>query len=916
MKPLVVAGFWVVVTACISAAAAPGNEILPDGQDVGTRRGDRDAERGPDRLAAQPSDRDDPPPDSRAEGEAVPDGTASADALPAAAPATRVPKLVHFVKAEYPPQAQRQGLEAEVVLELTVDTDGRVTEVRVVGAAGNGFDEAALRAAHAFRFTPATRDGRPVAARIHYRYRFQLESKVTPAKPPQATPPDGELGGRVLVRGTSTAVAGARILVRRPDGTEVLVRTDEAGEWRLTNVPPGDYHVRVESPGYEPAASTVEVTPAERTEVTDQLDFASDVDGGAGLEVTVHGQRPTREVTRHTLSRRELLTIPGIRGDPLRAVENMPGVAVLALGDGDIVVRGTEPDSTLVFIDGLPVLRPYHCLGISSTFPAEILSKLDFYPGNYSVRYGRGLGGVIDMETRRVDTSGEYHGLVQADLIDARALVEGPVPGARDWYFLGAFRRSVVEWTLEPAFEWGIKPTYYDYQAFVETYPTRQSHLRVGVIGAHDRTKVYDGLAYERDERTHEFGYLATTYEVVLGEGLRWHHVLALGFQRTRAVELAGDYREDVRVPAYPFIGRAELELAPLPWAELAIGADIIYAPFSAELDVPAEEETRGPPREYSAARPNARVEAHDVQLRPAGYAELSLTPGARARIVAGLRADYAEDTAEWDFSPRLSARYDLVQQPQRTTLKGGVGLVHEPPKQQDVLEGLGNPDLESARAVHTSVGFEQELFGRLELSVEGYAHFLDRLIVAEGTENGRVELQNSGDGRTVGIETLIRYDTDEQLYGWVAYTLSRSTRRTGPGEPEYLLDEDQTHLLSALASYRFGDGWEAGAKFKYVSGRVYTPAVGSIYSTLAQEYVPIAGEINSRRLPDHHHLDLRLQKSWKLRHWVATAYVDVINAYAHRRVVGVDYNDTFTRSTYEYDVMATIPSAGFRGEF
>jgi TonB family protein len=57
------------------------------------------------------------------------------------------------------------------VLELVVGTDGAITDARVTSGTPP-FDEAALRAVRAWRFEPARREGRPVAARIRYTLRF------------------------------------------------------------------------------------------------------------------------------------------------------------------------------------------------------------------------------------------------------------------------------------------------------------------------------------------------------------------------------------------------------------------------------------------------------------------------------------------------------------------------------------------------------------------------------------------------------------------------------------------------------------------------------------------------------------------------------------------------------------------------
>ena len=94
-----------------------------------------------------------------------------------------------------------------------------------------------------------------------------------------------------------------------------------------------------------------------------------------------------------------------------------------------LIVRGSSPNDTAVFVDGTDIPMVYHFGGLSSVIPTEMLEKLDFYPGNFGPQYGRAMGGVVDVGVRspRKDHLG---GLLQFDLIDGRLLVEGPLTAA------------------------------------------------------------------------------------------------------------------------------------------------------------------------------------------------------------------------------------------------------------------------------------------------------------------------------------------------------------------------------------------------------------------------------------------------------------------------------------------------------
>lgn len=94
------------------------------------------------------------------------------------------PAAVHVTDVPYPARARG---DAEVILLLVIAVDGSVQSVEVASG-DEPFASAARRAATSWRFTPATRDGKPVAAKIRYRAAFE---DVVPVfePPPQTIPP-------------------------------------------------------------------------------------------------------------------------------------------------------------------------------------------------------------------------------------------------------------------------------------------------------------------------------------------------------------------------------------------------------------------------------------------------------------------------------------------------------------------------------------------------------------------------------------------------------------------------------------------------------------------------------------------------------------------------------------------------------
>src|ERR1700722_20135017 len=82
------------------------------------------------------------------------------------------PHVMQHVDAQYPASAVSERKHADVILTLTVDADGHVSSVTVAQSGGEDLDEAAVVAARQWTFTPATRDGAPVASRIRVPFHF------------------------------------------------------------------------------------------------------------------------------------------------------------------------------------------------------------------------------------------------------------------------------------------------------------------------------------------------------------------------------------------------------------------------------------------------------------------------------------------------------------------------------------------------------------------------------------------------------------------------------------------------------------------------------------------------------------------------------------------------------------------------
>jgi TonB family protein len=891
-------------------------------------------------LVPLPAHAAEPEADDRGAG-AVPTGGAGAILKPASEPAAapkgkpELPKPLTYVAPRYPAEAEKLGREATVTLQLDIDKVGHVTRAIVVDPAGYGFDEAATDASKDLVFSPARKvDGTPVAARILYRYSFKLTPKDEPsAKEPADKPAAQGLSGTVLITGSDVTLANATVIARSLDGKEHTTTTDAQGHFELHQLPPGAYTLRIESAGYEPLVVDETLSDGEAIEVKYRLAGAAD-----GLEVVVRGDRPPREVTKRTLERREIDRIPGTNGDALRSIQNLPGVARPPAIAGLLIVRGSSPQDTKTFIDGTPVPLIYHFGGLSSVIPTEMLEKIDFYPGNFSAQYGRVMGGIVDVAIRSPKDDGKYHGLAQLDLIDVRAMVEGPIPLLKGWTFAAAGRRSYFDAWLGPVLKSagaGVTqaPVYYDYQFLVQRNISATSNFRLSFLGSDD------GLKLLMDD--------PPPGEPALSGNFGLH----TAFQRLQA-RYVNDLSADDRIAITAALGRDILDFEVGPFffqlavnsitgrieytrrfskgLRINVGADLEGGFYDVNLRLPEQPRPGTPPNQPFSLRPPQEVTRSSSGFSPAGYIEAELSPIPRLKLVPGLRLDYSDTSERVAASPRVNARFDIAQGYPRTTLKGGVGVFHQPPQYQEASPPLGTVGLRDNRAIHYALGVEQEITRHLELSAEGFYKQLDDLVVAKPSlSTTGLEYDNEGRGRAFGGEFLLKYKPDDRFFGWAAYTLQRSTRIDHPGEEERLVSFDQTHILTVLGSVRLGGGWEFGARFRLVSGNLTTPNVcnaseqscdpsrtSSLLYAGTGSYIAIPfAAPNSERLPLFHQLDIRVDKRWKFKSWQLSAYVDLQNVYNYGNAEGLSYNFNYTARQY-VSGLPILPNIGLRADF
>jgi len=636
------------------------------------------------------------------------------------------------------------------------------------------------------------------------------------------------------------------------------------------------------------------------------------------FEGTAEVEAPPREATKRTLEKDQLTTVPGTRGDALRAIEIMPGVSrtPFASNAGPPLLRGSPAGESLVMFDGAQAPLIYHFGGLTSVFNAHLLESVTLYPGNFSARYGRAAGGVVEVKVRD-PKSDRLHGMLELSAIDSFALVEGPL-SQRTSLALAA-RRSNIDLFFEALLDDDstavvAAPVYWDYQAILAHRFSEAHQLRLLAYGSEDTFELQLGKSAADDPALRgEFGSRQGLHrlqvELVshLSERVKQELMLAVGPAPGRG-NFGATHFDYLSWEAH---GRADWSVVASDWLRLSAGLDVHALTVNFLYNGPLPPPEEGAPSQGSlASNTPARIESDLQALRPAGYFEASLQPSARLLLVPGVRVDYISDAQAWRVDPRFSSRFQLLG---ATTLKGGVGAYSQPGQYWEVMAGFGNPEVQPFRTLQASAGVEQQVADVLSADLDGFYKRWDARVL--GTPGGAApHYVNGGTGKAYGLELLLQAKLGERYQGFASYTLSRSTRRDGDGAPERLFDRDQTHNLSLGASLKLGYGMQVGARFRYVTGSPYSAVRGAVYDATTDTYRPLYGAANDARYPAFHQLDLRVEKVWHAGPVDLTAYLELMNAYNAQNQESRRYSFDYRESSSVVG-MPFFPNLGLRGE-
>lgn len=632
------------------------------------------------------------------------------------------------------------------------------------------------------------------------------------------------------------------------------------------------------------------------------------------------------------ISTQKLLRMPGAGNDPLRAIEALPGVTFTTGRSSEPAVRGSSPDDNRYIIDFMPVQNIFHFDG-SSLLNDNVIRDFKLEAAAFDAQYNDATGAVIEANSR-APYRDRKQAVLDFSLLKAGILLETPFSNHSAGYL--SIRQSLIHLYIEnlldeEEFEFTTVPEYYDYQAKYQLQLSETDSISIQALGTRDKA----GLLFdeESDEVKQdpdlaggiEFNSYFHSQGIVLEKALSETTELKAGFSHMLSdFSLGLGLDNNLEASSNDYTLRLHLSSDISLNHTLRTGIDILerHIDFFGDIKAPACTEF-DPDCKLSdgdiriTTGDNLKIYNYDLFLADDWFVSPNLT------LTPGFLLSY-DDYSEQSFTQgKFKLRWEFTDY---WWLNGAWGQYHKfTDKFGQVAKGFGNPELKQSTSDHFTLGLEHQINSSTLVKLDTYYKTFDDLVIARDErqyypeltdeEYEEVRYTNDADGDAYGFELFLNKSFTEGWYGWISAAYSETRRHNKRSGEDFKYAYDQPWIINLVSSHQLNKDWTLGIKWRYQSGQLITPVIGSEESTdpeYPDRYTPIYGELNSQRLSASHKLDVRLDRNYQFKTWNMDLYLEALNLYNRANVTGYEYNFDYSEKE-EITGLPTLISFGIK---
>ncbi len=695
--------------------------------------------------------------------------------------------------------------------------------------------------------------------------------------------------------------------------------TNSRGTFQITRVAAGDYVLRISTVGYRLENQPFHLNDGETKEfdvvlTPDTLRQTETVEARTDPFETAHTDSPSTLV----LAGNDVKNLGSVLADdPLRAVQNLPGVTSNNDFDARFSLRGADYSRIGLYLDDVLLHQPFHMLqgqnvsGSGTAFNGDMVEAMELNEGAYSVRFEDRTAGALDVQTREGSREGVSF-RVAASASNAGVMAEGPIGKKKRGSWLVATRKSYLQYILE------------------RTFPNNSF-----IFGLED---VQGRFTYDLDQRNRLSLYVLESFSDIDRSASRstlginsllsggYHYTLAnLGWRYASSDTFLVNTHAAWMREKWDDENPSNLPLGAGYYGEWVANTNATWiwnsrAPLDFGVSV-RQLRDQGYGTQYQSAASTRTLDRFDGNAtRSGGYVQQSfLAWSGRLHLLAGVRWDHLNVDGDSAVSPQGSVSLMLTPS---TRLQLGWGQYAQFPEISVLRSILGSRYFPPMRSNQAIAAVEQRIGARTRLRAEWYDRN-DRDLVFQPLALPRMispgkyftpplnpGYAGSMRGYARGAEFFLQRTSANKFAGWISYAFGRTNYHDSVLGNWFPSSYDQKHTINVYGTYRLKPTVNLSLRWSYGSAfpiPAYLSQTGGTYY--------LSESLNQLRMPAYERADFRVNKAWSRGRWKWTLYGEVINLTDRTNYVFDSLNGYNTKTgviSVTLDKMFPIlPSAG-----
>lgn len=611
------------------------------------------------------------------------------------------------------------------------------------------------------------------------------------------------------------------------------------------------------------------------------------------------------------ITTQEAMFIPGVQGDPVKAMQSLSGVTALGDTSGEIFIYGSKPEESRTTINHLPIGYLFHMGGLHSVIAPNAIDQIDAYMAGFDVTYGNALGGVINITPKYPDD--KFSGYAHVGIYDSSAGVNVPLSDKVSFYL--AARRSYFDLLLNAVGKatgtldedtnttYTEFPNYYDLTFMMKYQPDSNNLFSLEVIAAGDALEINSQVNAVKDPEATgnikaKYGF-ATFGMRHLGYYNNYETNTLLYHKRsTQRTNLFSGYKIDLDNYESGLFHQSTLYLDS---HKLIGGFELQNFKTPLDLNISTPSSPDNPDYDFTTAPKYIINDEININAISA-FAEDIYSLNDAWMLRYGLRFSSNSYHKFGSYiDPRISLLYALDEY---ENISFSSGLYTQIPQGYKIIHDMGNPNATYEKAKHYVVHYDNNALEGVSFNIDGFYKDYDKLLI----EDNASKFLNMGDGYAYGIDTNIKYRLDD-LYLFAAYTFIKSKRQLNTKTDNlYRFYGEIPHTLQLIGSMKLGGGLALSTRINYHSGAPYTKVIGTYVESGTGRVRPIYEDPFNSRLPDYFSLNLKIAQQIKYEDDTSFEWsFEIMNITNHENISDIRYDDNYNQVGY-YKQLPLLP--------